>query len=84
MTAGKLSPGVFDTLRKAARVKGPNHGGLDWMFSTTDLLALLHRAESGNFSIRGETAAVAWRAMLIEKGVTPPEARAVRAVRPSK
>lgn len=64
-----LSSKTFDMIRKAARIKGPGHGGLDWMFSLDDLKALVHRAESGSFTERGDPAAQAWRALLEERGV---------------
>lgn len=63
-----LSGKTFDTIRKAARVKGPGHGGLDWVFTADDVRALIHRAGSGSFSERGGPAATAWRALMIEKG----------------
>lgn len=66
--AGGLSSGVFDTLRKAARVKGPGHGGLDWEFSVDDVRALIHRAGSGNFTERGEKAVPGWQALLESRG----------------
>ncbi len=43
-----LSAKTFDTIRKAARVKGPGHGGLNWLFSLDDVRALILRAESGS------------------------------------
>ncbi len=64
-----LSGKTFDTIRKAARIKGPGHGGLDWMFTIEDVQALIHRAGSGSFSERGGPAASAWREMLREAGV---------------
>lgn len=64
-----LSSKTFDMIRKAARIKGPGHGGLDWVFSLDDLKALVHRAESGSFTERGDPAARAWRVLLEERGV---------------
>jgi hypothetical protein len=63
-----LSPKTFDTIRKAARIRGPGHGGLNWVFSIEDVVALIRRAESGTFSERGAPAAVAWRALLADEG----------------
>lgn len=69
LEASGLSPKSFDTIRKAARLRGPSHGGLNWVFSTDDVIALIRRAESGSFSERGGPAAVAWRALLAEQGI---------------
>ncbi|GDX98327.1 hypothetical protein LBMAG48_07310 [Phycisphaerae bacterium] len=69
LDASGLSSKTFDLIRKAARIKGPGHGGLDWVFSLEDLKVLVHRAESGSFTERGDPAARAWRAMLEERGV---------------
>ena len=67
--ASGLSAKTFDSLRKAARVRGPSHGGLNWVFSIEDVIALIHRAESGQWTERGGPAGVAWRALLAEHGV---------------
>ena len=61
-----LSPKTFDTIRKAARVRGPSHGGLSWVFSLEEVNLLIHRAESGSFTERGPAAAVAWRKLITE------------------
>lgn len=63
-----LSAKTFDALRKAARVRGPSHGGLNWLFSVEDVKALVHRAESGGWTERGGPAGVAWRALLSQQG----------------
>src|SRR5262245_14441265 len=68
-----LSAKTFDTLRKAARIRGPGHGGLNWVFSPDDVIALIHRAEGGNCTERGAPAAIAWRALLDENGINVPE-----------
>jgi len=77
MDAGELSSKTFDMIRKAARIRGPGHGGLDWVFGVDDLFDLIFRAESGRFSERGPPAALGWRALLTERGVKiqprPPE-----------
>jgi hypothetical protein len=65
-----LSAKTFDTIRKAARIRGPGHGGRNWVFSVDDVIALIQRAESGSFSERGGPAATAWRALLAEAGYT--------------
>lgn len=62
--AASISPKVFDSIRKAARVRGPGHGGLNWIFSREDVEALIHRARSGTFSDRGAPAAEAWERLL--------------------
>jgi hypothetical protein len=64
-----LSPKTFDLIRKAARVRGPTHGGMTWVFSPEDLVALVQRAEGGAFTERGLPAARAWRALLAERGI---------------
>jgi hypothetical protein len=69
LEAGPISAKTFDLIRKAARVRGPSHGGLAWMFSVDDVIALIRRAESGSFTERGGTAATGWRALLTERGV---------------
>lgn len=70
MDAGEISSRVFDTIRKASRVSGPSHGGLNWVFSAEDLVTLVRRAESGRCSERGTSAARAWRGLLLERGIT--------------
>ncbi|MGE3109272.1 MAG: hypothetical protein AB7G11_04380 [Phycisphaerales bacterium] len=67
-----LSAKTFDTIRKAARVRGPSHGGLNWLFSIEDVHALIRRAESGTFTQRGAPAAKAWRVMLEDAGAATP------------
>jgi hypothetical protein len=69
MNAGELSAKAFDRLRKAARVRGPSHGGLKWIFSVDDLVALVKRAESGSFSDFRAGTARAWRELLKVRGV---------------
>lgn len=71
--AGGMSPKTFDTVRKAARVKGPQHGGLNHIFSALDLIALIQRAQSGRFSREGKIWAEVWIRMLNEAGLQMPE-----------
>jgi hypothetical protein len=73
-----LSGKTFDLIRKAARVPGPGHGGLTWVFSPEDVVALVKRAESGGFTERGVPAARAWRGLLAERGVAIDEPRRPR------
>lgn len=73
LDASGLSGKTFDTIRKAARIRGPGHGGLNWEFSVDDVIALIRRAESGRFSERGGIPAAAWRALLTENGHVIPE-----------
>ncbi len=73
MTAGDLSGRGFDTMRKAARVQGPTHGGLRHVFSADDLIRLIDKAESGKFTINGATAAVAWRKFLSDANIAMPD-----------
>ena len=63
-----LSAKTFDLIRRAARISGPGHGGLNWVFSPEDLVARIKRAESGGYTERGQPAARAWRALLAERG----------------
>lgn len=69
LEAADLSPKTFDLIRKAARVKGPSHGGLNWVFSRDDLRALIHCAGGGRFTERGPGPAAAWQRLLD----SPPE-----------
>lgn len=68
MDAAGISSKVFDSIRKAARIRGPGHGGLEWMFSRSDVEALIKKADSGLFTERGKPAAEAWRALLAGEG----------------
>lgn len=61
LEAGDLSSKTFDMIRKAARVKGPAHGGLGFFFPMEDVAALVRTAEGGRFSERGGPAAEGWR-----------------------
>lgn len=72
MEVGELSGKGFDALRKAARVKGPTHGGLRHIFGTEDMFALIQKAESGKYNINGGPAARAWRTLLAEAGIAMP------------
>jgi hypothetical protein len=69
----ELSPRSFDTIRKAARIKGPSHGGLNHVFDQEDMFALIQKAESGKFTVLGPVAARAWRVLLVEAGIVMPE-----------
>jgi hypothetical protein len=64
MEVAGISSKTFDIIRKAARVKGPPHGGLAWVFSFEEVKTLIHRARSGNFTERGGPAAAAWEELL--------------------
>jgi hypothetical protein len=64
LSSSGLSAKTFDMIRKAARVRGPSHGGLQWVFSPADVAALIQRAQSGTFTDRGPPAANAWQALL--------------------
>ncbi len=70
-----ISSKTFDMFRKAARVTGPNHGGLKYIFTIEEVTRLILKAESGKFTERGPIAALAWRKILTEKGVALPAAR---------
>lgn len=71
---GAISPKTFDTIRKAARVSGPSHGGRNHVFSVQDLITLIEKAESGRFTERGGAPAAAWRGLLKQVGITLPAA----------
>jgi hypothetical protein len=71
--AAGISPKSFDTIRKAARVKGPSHGGLKHVFSAMDLIALIQKVSSGTFSLTGKPIAEAWTTLLHEAGMRMPE-----------
>ncbi|MDX2119407.1 MAG: hypothetical protein SFY96_14620 [Planctomycetota bacterium] len=68
--AADLSSKTFDMIRKAARVRGPSHGGLSFEFSLDDVKSLIRTAGGGRFTERGAPAALAWRSMLEEHGIT--------------
>lgn len=70
--ASGLSTKTFDTIRKAARVKGPSHGGRSWVFTPEDLFLLIRKAEGGTFTERGKPAAAAWRILITERGLSMP------------
>ena len=73
METGGISGKGFDALRKAARVKGPTHGGLRHIFGAEDMFALIQKAESGKYNINGGPAAAVWRVLLEEAGIAMPE-----------
>ncbi|HLO40665.1 MAG TPA: hypothetical protein VK176_06545 [Phycisphaerales bacterium] len=66
-----LSSKTFDLIRKAARVKGPPHGGLNWVFPRADIEELIRVAGGGRFTERGGPAAEAWRGLL-DGTIQPP------------
>lgn len=70
LDAAGMSPKTFDAIRKAARVRGPGHGGLNWMFNRAEIDAIIRKAESGKFTEKGGPAAEAWRQLLLN-GVPP-------------
>lgn len=69
LDAGLISAKTFDLIRKTARVKGPSHGGLNWMFSREDVKALVHAAGGGRFTERGPGPAAAWERLLAGEGL---------------
>ncbi|MBU6414398.1 MAG: hypothetical protein KGS45_13120 [Planctomycetes bacterium] len=64
MEVASISSKTFDIIRKAARVKGPPHGGLSWIFSIEEIHMLIQKARGGNFTERGAPAADAWEYLL--------------------
>jgi len=81
LDAGGISSKTFDMIRKASRVKGPGHGGLDWVFTVDELQTIIRTAEGGRFTERGAPAAAGWRGLLIERGVVMEEPRKLRGTR---
>lgn len=69
LDAAGISSKTFDTIRKAARIPGPSHGGHTHVFTHAEVVALVRRAESGTFTERGGPVAGAWRELLSERGV---------------
>ena len=76
LEAADISSKTFDAIRKAARVRGPGHGGLNWMFSRADIQAIIRKARSGQFTERGPAAAEAWKLMLENGAPAEPDASA--------
>lgn len=65
MEAGAISSGIFDAIRKASRVKGPSHGGLDWLFHPDDIKTLIAQCRKKTHTERGgEQIAQAWEALM--------------------
>lgn len=63
LNSGEISSKTFDMIRKAARVRGPAHGGLSYVFTLDDVATLVLTAEGGRFTERGAPAAVGWRTL---------------------
>lgn len=76
-----ISSKTFDMIRKAARVKGPSHGGLEYVFSAEDVKQIIRTSEGGRFTERGAPAAAAWRLMLTERGLSMEEPKKLRGTR---
>lgn len=68
MEAASISANTFDRLRRAARIKGPSHGGLAWVIPFGDIQFLIRTAENGKHTEMGPPCAVAWRQLLREHG----------------
>lgn len=68
LEAAQISAKTFDGIRKAARVSGPSHGGLNHVFSREDVLRLIAKARSGSFTERGGPAADGWERLLAGEG----------------
>jgi hypothetical protein len=66
-----LSSKTFDLIRKVSRIKGPPHGGLNWVFPREDIEILIRVAGGGRFTERGGPAAEAWRGLL-DGTIQPP------------
>lgn len=81
LEVANISSKTFDMIRKASRVRGPGHGGLEYIFPLEDVKQIIRTAEGGRFTERGAPAAAAWRAMLAERGVTMEEPRKLRGTR---
>jgi len=78
LEAADISSKTFDMIRKASRVRGPSHGGLDHIFPIDDIKDIIRTAEGGRFTERGAPAAQAWRAMLAERGIKMEEPRKLK------
>lgn len=78
LEAADISSKTFDMIRKAARVKGPGHGGLEYVFPIEDIKQIIRTAEGGRFTERGAPAAQGWRAMLAERGIEMEEQKKLR------
>ena len=76
--AAEMSSKTFDMIRKASRVRGPGHGGLDYVFPYDDIKDIIRTSEGGRFTERGAPAAVIWRAMLADRGITMEEPKKLR------
>lgn len=68
LEAGAISAKSFDTMRKVARIRGPSHGCLDWVFSYDDVRALIRTAEGGRYTLTGGPVAAGWRTIMAERG----------------
>lgn len=68
MEAANISANTFDRLRRAARIKGPSHGGLAWVIPFGDIQFLIRTAENGKHTEMGPPCALAWRQLLREHG----------------
>jgi hypothetical protein len=69
MEAAGISAGIFDAIRKASRVKGPGHGGLDWLFAPPDIKIMIAQARKKTHTERGgERIALAWETLLAGGG----------------
>jgi hypothetical protein len=65
MEAGEVSANIFDAIRKASRVRGPSHGGLDWLFPTADIRTMIEQARKKTHTERGGAEiASAWERLL--------------------
>lgn len=64
MEAAGVTSGMFDVVRRAARVRGPSHGGMDWVYSREDVMTMARKAQDGNLRERAGDAGKAWEALL--------------------
>jgi hypothetical protein len=70
LEAASVSPKIFDSIRKAARVSGPPHGGLSWLFPPPDIRTMIAQARKKTQTDRGgQRIAQAWEDLL--EGRTP-------------
>lgn len=68
LAAADVSPKIFDSIRKAARVSGPPHGGLNWLFPPGDIKVMIEQARKKTQTDRGGQAiATAWEDLLAGK-----------------
>ncbi len=62
----RISPSMFDNIRKRAKVRGSTRGNQTWRYGRHEVRLLVATARSGKFPRKGKAAAAAWSALLGE------------------